>query len=122
LLIRAIDATGNVSDTHREVVRILSPEDAAARMVAATSPVFGTLRYGQSPIPNADVVLEDDKQKAVAAARSNAQGQFEMPRVAPGAYKLKATALFRNKNRVAEAAVAVPPPPKTVDSVDLQLR
>jgi len=122
LLIRAIDATGNVSETHREIVRILSPEDAAARVVAATSPVFGTVKYGQMPVPGADVVLEDDKQKAVAVARSNAQGEFEMPRVPPGAYKLKATALVRNKNRISEAAVAVPPPPKSLDAVQLQLR
>lgn len=122
LLIRAVDATGNVSDVHREIVRILSPDDAKSRMLAATSPVFGTVMFGQTPVPNADVVLADDKQQEVAVARSNTRGEFEMPRVAPGAYKLTVTALMRNKNRTAEAPVAVPPPPEQLDAIDLQLR
>jgi hypothetical protein len=50
LLVRAIDATGNVSETHREVLTVLSPEAAAERMLGSTSPVAGTALFGELPV------------------------------------------------------------------------
>jgi hypothetical protein len=122
LLVRAVDGVGNTSDTRRELVTILSPEAAAARLLRATAAVEGVALFGELPVSGAAIRLEDDKQQIVAEGRSDAGGQFTLPRVKPGAYRLKAEGLFKNKLRVAEAEVEVPPPPRSAESVRLQLR
>lgn len=122
LLVRAVDRTGNVSATHRELVTVLSPEALAARRLQATSPITGLALYGELPVAGANIVLADDKQQVVAETKSNAKGEFELPQVPPGVYQLKSQALVKNKIRTAEAAVTVPEPPDAVAAVKLQLR
>jgi hypothetical protein len=81
--------------------------------------ITGTVRYGQNPVPNAALVLLDEKGMVKGNAKSDATGAFAFERVVPGNYVISATQSF--PALVGQAKVQVPEGADLVDKVAIRL-
>jgi uncharacterized protein DUF4255/carboxypeptidase family protein len=106
---RATDVDGTPVTTRLTEYTI----DGAVESAELLIQIGGTVSDGLgNPVRRAWVQLEEDGGQALQATRSNADGQFDFLRVAPGAYRLRARA-------DAHAELLSPPigsPPMTVPS------
>ncbi|MGC3967824.1 MAG: carboxypeptidase-like regulatory domain-containing protein [Pirellulales bacterium] len=121
LLVRATDAVGNVGPITRVPIDVVSPTELAAQ-AALGGRVFGTIRYGGNPLPAAQVVLRDAKQKEIGKAVADDKGFFAVEGVAAGNYVLTVRGLARNRPRTAEQTVVVPPPPQKTPRLEIDVK
>lgn len=123
LLVRATDAAGNAGDFAKLPVRVLSKEEAEAAQKSATNRVTGVVRYGGVALPGAEVTLEGGEPvKRLGPELTDDRGAFTFPAVPPGAYKLKARGLTKNRPRIAERQITVDPPPARLQRIELDAK
>lgn len=134
ILVRATDQVGNVSQTDRAEIKIITPEQAAAmRKAAAVTRINGVVLVGGKPRPGIEVTLKADPQKpedktgdkeqppTFAPTQSDDSGAFVFASVPPGKYTLTASGVVYNKTRTANASITVDPAPQPLTTVELRL-
>jgi hypothetical protein len=126
VLIRATDKVKNQGEVLREEVEIIAkrpvrkptPAEEQARLA---NTVTGSVMYDDERVPDARVVLEAAAGVQIAPVTSASNGSFTFYRVPPGAYTLSSEKVLNNRNRKAKLQITVPPRPKTLLPVTLNL-
>ncbi len=131
VLARATDGVGNVSEATVARFRVVTPDEQSAAKLGS---IYGNVLYGEQPF--ADIVIEliapaappAGDAAALAApivpgpTKTDARGNFTLSQVPPGKYKIRASGVVRNKDRLAEAEISVDPAPAKPAQVKLLLK
>ncbi len=99
VLVRGIDAVGNVGPTYSKPIQLLDPTEVALRREARLPAVTGRVVYVNQPIANAALKLtpvSPDSSDATPkdtrtplSTKTNQQGAFVFPHVPPGAWTVQ---------------------------------
>jgi hypothetical protein len=81
--------------------------------------IVGKISYGTNPVPNAAVVLTDEKGMVKGSTKSGAEGDYAFEKVPPGIYVISAAQSF--PALVGQAKVQVPEGVELVDNVAVRL-
>ena len=125
----AVDYAGNTSaiKTSRPI-RLLSEEEAAKMAAEAVNLVSGTVFYATEIVPEAKIRLElaakdaaEPPERALGPVETDDQGNFRIPDVRVGTYKLTAEKVVRGLTRRKTRIIEVKPAPKRL-YYEFQLR
>ncbi|MDZ4821672.1 MAG: hypothetical protein SGJ20_22155 [Planctomycetota bacterium] len=133
VLARATDSVGNTSEATVAKFRVVEPGAEGEKLGSVT----GSVSYGGKPFADIEITLEGPPTAPAATppaadakpptpvpgpTKTDASGAFRFERVPPGAYKVKASGVVRNKKRTAEAEAKVEPEPANGARVKLELK
>lgn len=129
LLVRGVDRVGNRSDAVSLFVEIVSLADGAALTSQQTVEITGMVAFRDELVPKAEVALTAQSADESAAAadansitvRTDANGRYQIPGVAPGTYVLSTRGVLRNRVRRIEQTITVEPGPPSVMQIDVML-
>jgi hypothetical protein len=134
ILVRGIDKVGNVGEYGHTSITLYSKDDLEAQRAAIRVSLRGAVEYNKMPIPGAKVwvvPVESDPKAGAAATgsgdkkaadkkpaapepaepippvKTDQDGQFVLPKVPLGKFKLQTEVIFRNKIRKAELEITV---------------
>ena len=112
-----VQMTTRTGVTASETRAVLLKEPTPPSKVLAR--ITGTVTYGPNPVPNAAVVLADDKGIVKGNAKSGTSGEYAFEKVPPGNYVVVATQSF--PALVGEAKVQVPEGRDLVENVAIKM-